>query len=429
MLEKFKFKYFPTVTLCYDYLINNNDIDENEINKSIEFVCKHATASELFHFLNNAAKLNLSKYNISDLVHALAETDDIGYMLEVANTDIITKNDRFIITNTVYLKASLDDVEYYIYNAKQLDNADYSLLSERIVKSKDPEKIYKFTNEFLSKIKQYELSKLTFAICSTRSIKYIIEFSKLDIDDNISTIVDTLCAISALSDLVRFTKQVQLNDELYIHKITHEFTREDRINSKDIRSYINACANLTEIDFNELTNAMLKTKNISAIISYAKEICDISNVDHTNSLNKITNYICNNGSAKDIYTYASNVNLSSENVNKLAKELLKKDDIKYTYLFLENVSNIDKAIKKELIDKIIVSRQMKYICLIIAFVDITLLHKLFTSISDYLLCINSLGYTKEELSSIYHKLFDLIPNEKIVQGAKEKVEKLALTIE
>ena len=41
---------------------------------------------------------------------------------------------------------------------------------------------------------------------------------------------------------------------------------------------------------------------MNSIISYAKEICDISNVDHTNSLNKITNYICNNGSAKDIYT-------------------------------------------------------------------------------------------------------------------------------
>ena len=46
-----------------------------------------------------------------------------------------------------------------------------------------------------------------------------LEVKLLDIDDNISTIVDTLCAISALSDLVRFTKQVQLNDELYIHKI------------------------------------------------------------------------------------------------------------------------------------------------------------------------------------------------------------------
>lgn len=429
MLEKIKFKYFPTVTLCYDYLINNTDINENDKNNAIEFVCNNASASELFHFLKNTDRLNLSEIDVSLLVEAIIKIGEIGYIVDVANLTTIRKDDRFLITNSVYLKTDINDIEYYVYKVKYLDNADYSLLSERIVKSKDPEKIYEFTSNFLSKIGQYELNKLTHSICSTGSIKYVIEFSKLDIDDNISTIVDTLCAISALSDLVRFTKEVQLKDELYVHKITHEFTREDRINSKDIRKYINTCTGLTEKDFNELTTAMLKTTNISAIISYAKEIYELSNIDQTNNLDKITDYICENGSSKDIYTYASEVKLSSQNVNKLAKELLKKEDIKYIYLFLENISNIDKATKKELIDKIIVSRQMKYICLIIAFVDITLLHKIFTSMSDYLLCVNSLGYTKEELSSIYHKLFDLIPNEKIVQRAKEKVEKLALTIE
>lgn len=424
MFEKFELRCFPTVKLCYDYLYNHNDIDEKTINYIIDFVCQSDVES-IFHFIKSSDKLKLNKYNISSLVHALVENNDIDSTCETFNLSNIRRCDREFIISYVCNNYDIENIEYFITHAKNLESADYYLLSNCIAKSKDPIIIYNFTSRAIDKLSFSDITKLTYAMCATKSVKYIIEFSKLDIKENFDIVVGTMCSISTLGDLIRFTKELEIKEEYNVHKITHEFSREDRINQKDIRTYISVCNNLTKEDYSELTIAMLKTKDIKSIIAYSSECDKLSEED----LTRITKYICNNGSSKDIYTFASTVNLSSHNITLLAEELLIKEDVKYMYLFLKDVNNINSKTRKELIDKIVVSKQMKYICLVIAFIDITLLHKLFSSISEYILCINSLGYTKEELSSIYHKIFDIEPNEIVINKTKEKVEKLVLTIE
>ena len=227
-------------------------------------------------------------------------------------------------------------------------------------------------------------------------------------------------------------------------------------------------------DYNAIINCLLETNNkeiisqikitILPVYLYSKiieKICEIMNIDEIVSYKDLNNKNINSLFIEKLYNfnkydevliYSEKLNLDEEDteyvtksiekcssakvlceaainstsieiIDKIGYRLSKFNETKYIYDYLLNAKGYSKEVKELLINKIIKSKDIILICLLIIYIDIKILEKVSTIFKDKIelhnFIVNSGLFNDEIILDSTKKIF---VNEESIIASKEKVK-------
>lgn len=427
----------PNADNLNDYLLNHKDLSDKKRKSIINYVCtKTKWSIDIVEIIEYAydKKIDLTEYNISDLIFELCKRNDIGCIIRVSKcSNIFRKSDLDLLTQKVYDNDDMGSAMDFIDYAKEsLSEDNFSLLIKLLCKHCKDQPIYcsgciyKLIKEYGTYLSDPNLKNLILAIPNTRHINTIIYLSMLPImNQYLDELVNLVCVFGTLKDMQTMAmKNENIND---YDPFVLEFCRKERLNADAIKEFAVNVKNLSDVNISNLTLAMIKTDSEYEILEYAIDMMDRLSPDDVTNL---TNYYINTQLDIEIICdfLIQMKNLSEDNINSLATKIKDSHEVEYIYRALENVPNIKSDLKKEMIDKIILSRNLKYICLTAIFVDNTLISRIFITIEGFLNYINKLDLTDEEISKIHKKLFGNDGEDSSMTIEDDNLNKLILEI-
>lgn len=168
-------------------------------------------------------------------------------------------------------------------------------------------------------------------------------------------------------------------------------------------------------------------EGISYIIAAYGE--ELSYENMTALINRIIVLDCQ-AKVYELYKIALKYDLSEEQRGLIIKELLKINDNRILYRFLRDI-NLNEREKELIKNRIILNKEIKYICLLAVFIDATLIKKYFVSeIVLFSYIVQSNLFLDEEIIEISEKLFTKKIEQKKIEnkinkiGSKKKIFKL-----
>ena len=261
----------------YEYLYENPNIDTLLKNKIIEKVCKEGNSKQITMYLVNNVSLNLSVYNISDLVKGLCIKGTYEDVIEVSKLKNLSKRDRLELTEYVCKFNDTSILLDYIEVSEYLYEENYHQICETIKKSKNAVVIGNFIISYGDKLYMEDLTNLIYILFSkcingkdVIVIDIMIKISHLPfIGSNIDTIVNNMCLFADSLELYRFAKNNNNLERGHIKRIIRELGEEENLDINIIKDFAMNINNLDKNDISNLTVSAIKTGNIKGIINFA----------------------------------------------------------------------------------------------------------------------------------------------------------------
>lgn len=440
---------FPVLDLNTQYclVLNDQELFKNERNKStiIKKICKHKDSIFSKYLILNYYSY-LSKEDIDNLCSVLEPTNLIN-VFESSNKSIFNSDillDRAIKYNLVhrYLNSApfLDSnkIEKIVDSTSNIKILTKCAEFSSVDKHKITDKVLDIHKEKTESLPLYSLED------NDNDLLFFIKNTLLSSKDS-SLIIKRLSSSkssSILLEILNLKGNIFIEDKLMIIDSILNSNRKKAIINIDVNEYIKypisysvvrKVCNLSSTD--ELLNyiSKLDKKFYSVIIEEIIKINDLEKIYEIAKNIRISDddykllcdAIIKSNDLSKIYEF-SMLDRSNPYIDLIGSKLAELNDAEYMYLFLKNAKGYSNEVKEILIDKIVKTANIKYICLVSIFIDNSLINKLFKNINELYNFIIVSGLFEEKIvNQINNYLFTTKSDKNITNKVKNKVEKLS----
>lgn len=241
-MNKLKFYTTHDSTYIYSCLLENNDIDESMKNHAIKVICNKCSIYTQKDFLIDSKRLNLTKYNISDLVISICDKCDNDYDIIIIAVAVegLRRCDIKKLTSKISEINKPDVALKYAQNAKVLYEDDYSELLKIFMKNYIPLRVtHLFLGFFGEKLKQIDIENFIYYLCANKGVYDITYFINLDcIKSQMDYLVLVLCIKATSDELVDITIKYQSLLSYNINNIVCELCKKDDLKIENILNFV-----------------------------------------------------------------------------------------------------------------------------------------------------------------------------------------------
>lgn len=347
-MEYIHAKVFKNVFDMINYIKKHPDVEQEFKDAMVNKLCSNDNHFfVLFFLLNDAKDCNLSDDNIEKLVIKICESKDSHSIKSLYSIDIVS--DKYYPIIESYFEFVTVDTDI-ISLIKYHDISDRLTLVKNMINNRNTIVVLDFMSAFYSKIGSDGMQCCINKLIELDATDEIAEFSKLPIcAPYIDLFIDYMLSKCSPNGAYEFAVKNDKNlQRHHIEKLINFFKKCD-----------------------DSEYLILFTRNIEALKN--DEIHNLSKIIIDKDDNDDMVELC---STKDDYKYS----ILDEDKNLVAKKLIEKEDVANIYKFLiDNHNKIDPELKKEMINIILSSNNMKLICLVALLIETSLIIKIFGS--------------------------------------------------